>query len=422
VHGAPGGAGESCYSMVPDYWTRDAPNPRAGAIAAVAIAVVLLGVSCWTIVPGPTLVTLAFAVVIPEVAPIALPIGVLLTLIVARLAVGRPRTLAVIVAIAADLCLGWPLVALPFAQHAADVTLNGAGYPPVSPAALAIDVTHDLPVRLRDGGTLALDLYRPVTGGARPLLVTIYGGAWTFGSRDKEAPLARRYAAQGYAVAVIDYRHAPRYRFPAQYDDVEDALRTLAAHAHDWHIDPQRAALLGRSSGAQLALLAAERPGPLRVRAVIAFYAPTDLAGGWETPPRPDPLNVRSVIGAYLGGPPDAAHHRIYDAASPSTQTHRGIPPALLVIGDRDEVVLPRFQRAFAARLRASGVPVVALELPWSNHAFDEVGGSGARIANDATARFLAVELGGGALARSVAKASGTEARRSPSKGARRNR
>jgi acetyl esterase/lipase len=366
---------------------------RGRVIAACSIAVVLLAVSCWTIVPAPTLVTLAFAVVIPELAPTALPIGVVLTILIARLAVGRLRTIALIVAVAADLCLGWPLVTLPFTQHAADVALSAAGYPPASPAAVAVGVTRDVPVRLRDGGSTALDLYRPAIGGARPLLVTIYGGAWQFGTRAREASLARRYAAQGYVVAAIDYRHAPRHTFPTQLDDVEDALRTLAANAREWHIDPQRVALLGRSAGAQLALLAAERPGPLRVRATIAFYAPTDLAAGWEAPPRPDPIDVRSVIGAYLGGPPDAAHRRSYDAASPSANVHRGMPPALLVIGDRDEVVEPRFERSFAARLRASGVPVVALELPWANHAFDQVDGIGARIAHDATDRFLAVEL-----------------------------
>jgi acetyl esterase/lipase len=62
--------------------------------------------------------------------------------------------------------------------------------------------------------------------------------------------------------------------------------------------------------------------------------------------------------------------------------------------GARDQLVLIRFQRAFAARLRALGVPVVALELPWANHAFDEVDGIGASIAHDATLRFLDAVLG----------------------------
>ena len=73
----------------------------------------------------------------------------------------------------------------------------------------------------------------------------------------------------------------------------------------------------------------------------------------------------------------------------------RGIHPALLISGVRDELVLIGFQRTFAARLRGLGVPVVAIELPWANHAFDEVDGLGAAIAHDATLRFLDATLRG---------------------------
>ena len=362
--------------------------------AALTIAAALLAMSCWTVVPGPTLVTLVLAIVVPEFAPVSVAVGVLVTILVARLSRGRPRTVAIALAVVADLCFAWPLAVFPFTQHAASVALDAAGFAEVRPQkTAAVDVMRDLPVPLRDGSALALDIYRPRISGTLPLLVTIYGSAWTFGTRARESGLAHRYAAQGYAVAVIDYRHAPRYRFPTQLDDVEDALRAIASHAADWHVDPHRVAILGRSSGAQLALLAAERPQPLRVFAVIALYAPVDLVGGWETLPRPDPLNVRSVLAAYLGGPPDAAHRGAYDAAAPASNVHAGMPPTLLIVGDRDEVVLPSFQRAFASRLRAAAVPVVTVELPWSNHAFDEVDGLGARIAHDAAARFLAAEL-----------------------------
>ncbi|MEA2785303.1 MAG: hypothetical protein QOF71_1407, partial [Candidatus Eremiobacteraeota bacterium] len=263
----------------------------------------------------------------------------------------------------------------------------------------AVDVVRDVPVPLRDGSSLALDLYRPHDtaaphgAAALPLVVAVYGGAWAFGSRAGIAPPARWYAERGYAVAAIDYRHAPRYRFPVQRDDVEDALRAIGAHAREWHIDPRRVALFGRSSGGELALLGAERAQPLRVAAVVAYYAPTDLAGGWNEPPRPDPANVRGILETYVGGPPDAVHAAAYRAASPLDGAHRGMPPVLLICGARDELVLIEFQRAFAARLRALDVPVVAIELPWANHVFDEVEGLGASIAHDATLRFLDATL-----------------------------
>jgi acetyl esterase/lipase len=390
------------------------------SVAAVLLAVLMLGFACWGVVPAPTFSTLPLAVAVPEWAPQVLAFALVLALLVRLLARGRARTVAIVLVLAAAACVVWPTVAAPFAAHAAERALDDAHIPPAHPrTSNAVDVARDLPVRLRDGSLLALDLYRPretpgmphaaatpsnTTARAHvtaahaakplPLVVAIYGGAWAFGSRVAMTSLARRYARLGYAVAVIDYRHAPRYRFPVQRDDVEDALLAISTHAREWHVDPRRVALLGRSAGAELALIVAERPQALHVAAVVALYAPIDLVGGWNDPPRPDPANVRGILETYIGGPPDAAHASAYRAASPLNGAHRGMPPALLICGARDELVLIRFQREFAARLRALSVPVVAIELPWANHAFDEVGGLGASIAGDATLRFLDANLG----------------------------
>ena len=359
--------------------------------AALAIGLLLLAVSCWTAVPAPAYPMLLLAVGVPELAPYALALALPLSLVALRLARGRARGVVAGLAVAANACLLWPAFAAPFAAAAAQRTLDDARIPSARTRALGgVDVVRDLPVPLRDGKALALDLYRPHHArGASPLIVAIYGGSWSRGSRTRMEALARWYAHRGYAVAAIDYRHAPQYRFPVQRDDVEDAFRAIAAHARAWRVDPAHVALFGRSAGAELALLAAERPQPLRVAAVVAYYAPVDLTGGWNDPPQPDPAGVRGILAAYLGGPPDAAHATAYRAASPFDGAHAGMPPALLISGRRDQLVLIRFSRAFAARLRQLRVPVAAIELPWANHGFDEVDGIGAAIARDATLRFL---------------------------------
>ena len=378
---------------------------RSGA--AVVLAVLLLAFACWAVVPAPTFATLPLAVAVPELAPRVLAFAVVLGVVVWLLARSRARVVAITLTALAGACVAWPTVAAPFAWRSAERALSDASIPAARSRAFDVDVLRDVPVRLRDGSSLALDVYRPRDAGAvpgrasraaagLPLIVAIYGGAWAFGSRAEISPLARWYAARGYAVAVVDYRHAPRYRFPVQREDVEDALRAIAANAGAWHVNARRIALFGRSAGAELALLAAERPQPLRVRAVVAYYSPIDLIGGWKDPPRPDPANVRGILETYIGGPPDAAHLAAYRAASPLDGARRGMPPALLIGGARDQLVLLAFQRTFAARLRALGVPVVALELPWANHAFDEVDGLGAALAHDATLRFLDATLAEG--------------------------
>jgi acetyl esterase/lipase len=368
---------------------------KTRSATAVVLALLMLAFACWAVVPAPTFATLPLAVAVPELAPRVLAFAVVPALLVWLMARGRARIVAMAMVLLAAGCVAWPTIAAPFAWRAAERALAGAHISGARPHALAaVDVVRDVPVRLRDGSWLALDLYRPHDaaagrGAALPLVVAIYGGAWAFGSRAGIARPARWYAERGYAVAAIDYRHAPRYRFPVQRDDVEDALRAIAAHAREWHVDSQRVALFGRSAGAELALIASERAQPLRITAVVAYYAPIDLVGGWNEPPRPDPANVRGILETYVGGPPDAARAGAYRAASPLDGAHGGMPRVLLICGERDELVRIAFQRAFAARLRALGVPVVAIELPWANHAFDEVDGLGAAIAHDATLRFL---------------------------------
>ena len=355
----------------------------------------MLGIAMWVFVPAPNIPTLLLAVGVPE---LALPLGAVfgvITIALVVLARGPARIVAGALGVLAVAMLSWPPLQAPAAAAAATSALYRSGIGP-SPhrEPLPVDVTADIRVPLRDGSALALDLYRPHTESVLPLIVTIYGGAWRFGSRKGEAPLARWYASRGYAVAVIDYRHTPAHRWPVQSEDVDDALRTIAAFASEWHIDTDRVALFGRSAGAQLALRAGERTQPLHVRAIVAYYAPSDLIGGWKAPPAPDPAHVRAILEAYLGGPPDSAHLAAYREAGPLQNARKGMPAVLAIGGDRDELVKIGFQRSFAAALNRVHVRNVSIELPWSNHSFDAVNGLGAAIARDATLRFLDWTIG----------------------------
>jgi len=61
-------------------------------------------------------------------------------------------------------------------------------------------------------------------------------------------------------------------------DDVRQSIAYVKSHAADYRVDPGRIALIGESAGAQLASMAALHPVPSgNVRAVVAFYGPSDL-------------------------------------------------------------------------------------------------------------------------------------------------
>ncbi|CAA9338600.1 MAG: hypothetical protein AVDCRST_MAG11-2866, partial [uncultured Gemmatimonadaceae bacterium] len=142
-----------------------------------------------------------------------------------------------------------------------------------------------------------------------------------------------------------------------------------------------------------LALLAAYAPGAARVRAVVNFYGPADLAAGYRDPPRPDPYDVRGVVADFMGGTPDALPAR-YAAASPVRYARAGLPPTLHLYGGRDHIVAARFGRALHARLRAAGATSVYLELPWSEHGFNALlSGMGGQLSLYYSERFLAWAL-----------------------------
>lgn len=369
----------------------------------------LLFVEMWSVVPAPTLPLLALAVVVPELTPWALAACAAIAALAWAIARGRLRAAALTLCALAAACSLVPLLqvraTIAVAERAMDRVARRSARGPSSRAfdpvtsftgyriAAGIRVRRDIPIALRDGTPSAIDLYRPAASGTHPTLVVIYGGAWRFGSRADTSEIDRAFAGRGYTVIAIDYRHAPAHRFPSQLEDVRDALAAIARQARGWDVDPQRVALLGRSAGAELALLAAYTSPALRVRAAVGYYTPANLVRGYREPPRPDPSDVRAILRAYLGGTPEE-RMSAYVAASPLSLVRRGLPPTLLIAGGRDELVSLDFQHELRDALVANGVPVVALELPWSNHAFDAVAnGVGGQLARHYTQLFLTAFL-----------------------------
>jgi acetyl esterase/lipase len=221
----------------------------------------------------------------------------------------------------------------------------------------------------------------------------IYGGAWQTGSPGANAVFARYMAHQGYVVWAISYRHAPAYQFPAQLDDVKAALAFVGRHAEAYETDANRVALLGRSAGAHLAMLAAYQPGPLAIRAVVDYYGPVDLLKGYYDIPNPNPLDIQTVLETFLGGTPDQMEER-YRAASPSHWVRANLPPSLLIYGGKDHIIKAEFGQAMAKRLQDDGNPVALIKIPWADHSFDAVfNGISNQLALYYTERFLAWAL-----------------------------
>ena len=135
-----------------------------------------------------------------------------------------------------------------------------------------------------DGQNLTLGVYRPAyVHDPVPAIIVIHGGSWSDGDRREFAAFNAYLASRDYVVAAIDYRLAPQWRFPAARDDVLNGVAFLKVYASELRIDPTRLALLGRSGGGQLALLAAYTAQEPAIKGVISLYGPSDLGRSTST-------------------------------------------------------------------------------------------------------------------------------------------
>jgi acetyl esterase/lipase len=385
---------------------------------ALGLAAIALFLASWIVLPPPIYLLLLLAVGAPEISiwllGLAAVAGALALPDVRRSRAARIATgLAALAAVLASI----PLVQFGGVARRFDVAMRsalGEHYLTEVPSAVrgemrqrpllvadlfrgidpaAARVTRGVLFATHDGMALTLDIYRPARSGQAPAVVQIYGGAWQTGAPSANGAFARYLAAHGYVVFAIDYRHAPRWQWPAQLTDVQAALEWVRVNGERYGADSARLALVGRSSGGQLAMVAAYSPGAPAVRAVVSYYGPVDLTEGYRHPPRPDPLQVRGVEEAFLGGTPEDEPLR-YRAASPITYVTRPLPPTLLIYAGRDNIVEPRFGAMLQRRLRATGTTAVLLEIPWAEHGFDAISnGPSAQLALFETERFLAWAL-----------------------------
>ena len=98
-------------------------------------------------------------------------------------------------------------------------------------------------------------------------------------------------------------------------------------------------------------------------------------------------------IAEVRGGTPDALPAQ-YRAASPIALATRALPPTLLLYGGRDHIVEARFGATLAAQLRRVGTPVVHLELPQSEHAYDVIpNGPAGQLSRYVVERFVAAAV-----------------------------
>ena len=236
---------------------------------------------------------------------------------------------------------------------------------------------------------LTLDFYPTQIIGRKPCVIVIHGGSWSTGDSGQLPELNSVMAMNGYNVASINYRMAPKWETPSPVEDVANAIKYLSAHADELHIDTNNFVLLGRSAGAQIALLAAYTLHQKNIKAVIDFYGPADMVWGYSIPSNPLIMDSRKVMSDYIGGPYAQVPQK-YVESSPIEFVDKNSPPTLIIHGKNDVLVAYEHSRRLNAKLLKNGIKHYWLQLPWATHGFDfNQNGPGGQLSTYTVLQFL---------------------------------
>lgn len=216
----------------------------------------------------------------------------------------------------------------------------------------------------------SMDVYLPSgrSAASTPVLILIHGGGWVEGNRtDLNAfvdTLKRR--APQYAIFNISYRLAANGQnlFPSQEEDVKAAVEFIYSKRDEYKIS-DRFGLMGASAGAHLALLHAYKYiTPVKAKAVISFFGPTELVQMYNNPPNPlIPLLLTSVTGGTPSSTPG-----IYQQSSPFNFVTSTSAPTLLLHGGLDIVVAPSQSTILQNKLNTVAVPNQFVLYPGGGH------------------------------------------------------
>jgi acetyl esterase/lipase len=245
-----------------------------------------------------------------------------------------------------------------------------------------VEIERNLRYAPEAGSRHLLDVYRPGEPvSAAPVLLQIHGGAWVLGDKRQQGrPLMFHLAARGWICVAANYRLSPRATFPDHLVDVKLALAWIRSHIEAFGGDPGFVAITGGSAGGHLSALAALTPGDpeyqhgfasadTSVQACVPFYGVYDFSDrfGGRGADGMGSFIERVVLKRRVADDPGA-----FERASPLRRVNPGAPPFMVVHGTHDSLAPVVGARAFAARLReVSHAPVVNLELPGAQHAFE---------------------------------------------------
>lgn len=169
-------------------------------------------------------------------------------------------------------------------------------------------------------------------------MIIIHGGAWSSGDKaDLNAfidTLKRRMP--DYAIFNINYRLATGTAnfFPTQENDVKAAIEFIYSKRSEYLIS-DKFVLNGQSAGGHLALLHAYKyTTPVKIKAVIDFFGPSDMVDLYNNPGLVPAATIALIVGATPTSNPT-----LYQQSSPINFVTAQSSPTIILQGGADLLV-----------------------------------------------------------------------------------
>ncbi|MGV3577775.1 alpha/beta hydrolase [Brevundimonas sp.] len=206
------------------------------------------------------------------------------------------------------------------------------------------------------------DIYAPLTASPTsplPVLVFFYGGGWDSGAKDLYGWAAQALAAQGFVVAVPDYRLVPEVLFPVFIQDAAAATARVAEVVATYGGDPERLGVIGHSAGAHLAMMITLDGRYMRaVGKPHLIKAASGLAGPYDFLP----FDVPASINAFGQAPDPEQTQPLRFARADAPPLWLGHGTADVIVHDEDTILLEARMKELGGRCEAKLYPGLSHE------------------------------------------------------------
>lgn len=183
------------------------------------------------------------------------------------------------------------------------------------------DVTACFDILYQQGGKYnRLDVYYPNgTEDKLPVIVSVHGGAYVYGTKEVYKHYGMFMAEQGFSFVNFNYHLAPKKKFPTQLTEINQVLEWMVKNEEEFHFDLNNIFIVGDSAGAQMAShyctvysnsefakkFSFTIPKEIKIRAVALNCGMYDISAKAQEAARKLPkdsfLNINTLLDDYLG-------------------------------------------------------------------------------------------------------------------------